>query len=51
MMDIYISVGDNSEPTQFKNDIEFINQNSFIISLDSLPSLTNFVAAVRVNGY
>ena len=51
MIDMFITVGDNSEPTQFKNDIEFRNQNSFIISLDSLPSLTKFVAAVRINGY
>ena len=49
-MDIFIASGLNAEPTQFKNDMEFRKQNSLVISSSSFPTLTRFVAAVRVNG-
>lgn len=49
-MDIYISKGMNSEPTEFKNDLEFRKQSYLKFSSTSFPSFTRFVAAVRVNG-
>ena len=49
-MDVYLSAGVNAEPTQFKNDFEFRKQSQVTIASSSFPSLTSFVAAVRVNG-
>lgn len=49
-MDVYLTAGLNSEPTQFKNDFELRKQNYIKISSSSFPSLNTFTAAVRVNG-
>lgn len=49
-LDIFISAGPNGDPNEFINDLEFKKQSFIKISSSTFPSLTKFVAAVRVNG-
>ncbi|CDW71101.1 serine carboxypeptidase [Stylonychia lemnae] len=50
MMDIYVSAGANSEPTQFKNDMQFNKLSQFALDSMSFPQIQKFTVAVRVNG-
>lgn len=50
-MDVFISYGMTGEPTEFNNDLEFKKQNYLKISSSTFPTMTRFIAAVRVNGF
>lgn len=47
-IDVFLSYGANSEPTEFNNDLEFRKQPMITISSLNFPTITTFVAAVRV---
>jgi hypothetical protein len=49
-MDIFISSDISVEPTEFNNTLEIRKQSRFTLRSTSLPSLSKFNAAVRING-
>ncbi|CDW88293.1 serine carboxypeptidase [Stylonychia lemnae] len=49
-IDLYISTGSDSDPNEFSHDLAFKGQNYMTIQSDHFPSLSTFVAAVKING-
>ena len=49
-MDIYISMDPDVDVNEFSHDIEIKKQTKFTLRSGSIPGLTTFTAAVRING-
>lgn len=51
-LDIYISSGMDSDPTQFSNEMQFLKQTSIVIDPSQLTSLQDgFSISIYVNAY